>query len=266
MWWNERMVAFDLETTSAHPSEARIVTASIVEVGDKRPTTTRAWLVDPGIEIPAEASAIHGITTEQARTGTPAAEAVRDIAETIAKLEMHPLVIFNARYDLTVLDRECRRHGIGPLPLVFGPVIDPLVIDKHLDRYRPGSRKLAAICQARGANLDGAHDAGADALAAARLAWVLGAKGFVNRRDAWDPQEAAENEALRQEWQTIRGDLPALYEAQRRWAWDQADGLRLHFVETAQHDNAAEVRSEWPVVPLSPSGSSRPPGEILTLM
>jgi DNA polymerase-3 subunit epsilon len=50
-------------------------------------------------------------------------------------------------------------------------VIDPLVIDRRFDRYRRGSRKLDAMCAHYGVALDGAHDAGHDAVAAARLAW-----------------------------------------------------------------------------------------------
>jgi DNA polymerase-3 subunit epsilon len=42
-------------------------------------------------------------------------------------------------------------------------VVDPLVIDKWLDRYRKGSRKLEAICAHYGAVLDEAHDADFDA-------------------------------------------------------------------------------------------------------
>ena len=69
------------------------------------------------------------------------------------------------------LDAELRRHGHPPL--VVGPVIDPLVLDRALDRYRRGSRKLTAACAHYGVRLDGAHDATFDALAAARVAWRI---------------------------------------------------------------------------------------------
>jgi DNA polymerase-3 subunit epsilon len=83
-----------------------------------------------------------------------------------------PLIAYNASYDLTVLDAELRRHGHPPLT-IGGPVIDPLVLDRALDRYRRGSRKLAAACEHYQVRLDGAHDAAADALAAGRVAWRI---------------------------------------------------------------------------------------------
>jgi DNA polymerase-3 subunit epsilon len=109
-WTDGRMVGFDLETTSPDPEEARIVTAAIVEVGGGEPTVERTWLVDPGVEIPEQAAAIHGITTERARAeGVPTREAAMTIAATLDRIASMrwPLVIFNARYDLTVLDRGC---------------------------------------------------------------------------------------------------------------------------------------------------------------
>ena len=54
---------------------------------------------------------------------------------------------------------------------VTGPVFDPLVIDRAKDRYRKGKRNLGALCELYGVKLDNAHDATADATAAARLAW-----------------------------------------------------------------------------------------------
>jgi DNA polymerase III epsilon subunit-like protein len=162
----------------------------------------------------------------------------------------NPLVIFNARYDLTVLDREARRHGLLPLTdrrSLF--VVDPLMIDKWLDRYRKGSRKLDAICAHYGAVLDGAHDASYDAIAAARAAWVLGAKGRVVRKTS-KPEWAREAEELRAEWAAVRGDLAALDRAQRRWAREQALSLADYFRKQGQHDDADGVRVEWPVIPL----------------
>jgi DNA polymerase III subunit epsilon len=52
-WHGETLVGFDLETTGTEPLEARIVTASIVEVdGGGHVRRRRDWLADPGIRIP----------------------------------------------------------------------------------------------------------------------------------------------------------------------------------------------------------------------
>jgi DNA polymerase III epsilon subunit-like protein len=66
-WHTGRLAAFDIETTGTDPESDRIVTAAISLVGAELPGEHHAWLIDPGIEIPAGAAAVHGITTERAR-------------------------------------------------------------------------------------------------------------------------------------------------------------------------------------------------------
>ncbi|KJK59697.1 exonuclease domain-containing protein [Saccharothrix sp. ST-888] len=180
-WWKEPLVGFDLETTGTDPAHSRIVTAALVDTLGGRVERISGWLVDPGVPIPAEAAAIHGITDEQARThGRPAAEAVEEIAAALcARLALgHPVVAFNAPFDLSLLDAELRRHGRPPLAErlggAVGPVVDALVIDRSVDRYRKGSRTLQHVCEVYGVELADAHEAGSDALAAVRVAVALG--------------------------------------------------------------------------------------------
>lgn len=163
-----RMLAFDLETTSANPKEARIVTSALITI-DGSSSHTVEMLADPGIEIPAEAAAVHGISTEQARAeGRPHEEV---LADTVRLLKEgweagFTVVAFNASYDLTVL-----LSLTGGEFTVTGPVFDPYVIDKAKDPYRKGKRNLGSACEHYGVKLGNAHEASADALAAARIAW-----------------------------------------------------------------------------------------------
>lgn len=81
-------------------------------------------------------------------------------------------------FDLTLLSAELRRHGLPSLSERLGglapaPVIDPYTIDRSVDRYRRGKRNLEAVCAEYGVSLDAAHNASADALAAARLARAI---------------------------------------------------------------------------------------------
>lgn len=172
-WGDGPMIAFDTETTGVDVETARIVTACVARVGGGVERYSTRFLADPGIEIPAEATAIHGITTEHAREHGESAAAVCDgVAARLyeAWAAGRPVVGFNIAYDLTVLDRELRRHH-GRLLIVNGPVVDPLVIDRHYDRYRRGSRKLPDMCVHYGVVQGGPHTAEGDAVAAARLAW-----------------------------------------------------------------------------------------------
>lgn len=174
--WDGPLGVFDLETTGVDTDTARIVSACIAVLDADGAVTSRwDWLIDPGVEVPEGASAVHGITTERARAeGRPAATAIAEIAQTLRVLfsQGTPLTVYNAPYDLTLLDRECRRHALTPIEPT-APVVDPLVIDKTVDRYRKGKRTLEAAAEFYGVELDGAHDAGADAICAGRVAQEL---------------------------------------------------------------------------------------------
>ncbi len=170
------LAVFDLETTGVDVRTARIVTACIAVLDASGALVSRRdWLADPGVEIPEGAAAIHGISTERARAeGRPAAEVVAEIvAELRAQLGAGlPLVVYNAPYDLSLLRFEAERHGVAPL-VDPAPVVDPLVIDKAVDRYRKGKRTLEAAAAHYEVTLDGAHDAGVDAIAAGHVARAI---------------------------------------------------------------------------------------------
>ena len=220
-----RIAVFDLETTGVDVDTSRIVSACVAILGkDDAVLRQGDWLADPGVEIPLGASNVHGITTERVRAeGRPAGLVIAEIAQAIrmvAGLEV-PLVVYNAPYDLTLLDRECRRHGIpvvDPLPLI----IDPLVIDKAVDRYRKGKRTLEVAAEHYGVALTDAHDAAADAIAAGRLARAL-ARSFPDdvavsaadlhgRQEQWYGEQA---ERFEEYVRTAKGDLD--YRADRSW-------------------------------------------------
>ena len=230
--WHERpFVAFDTETSGTNVESDRIVTAAVVRVD---PATgakdVREWLANPGIDIPAEASKIHGITTGHARQhGEPAAKVVHEIASVLAGawMRLEPVVVYNAAFDLTLLDRELRRHYDG-MALEPGDVIDPLVLDKHYDRYRRGSRKLTATAKHYGVPLseEDAHGATADALAAARVAWKL---AHVYPELAAMP-------------------LPELHAHQIEWHAEQAASLQEHFRRKGSDEI---VPLEWPLRPVT---------------
>ncbi|MCG7528400.1 3'-5' exonuclease [Streptomyces sp. OfavH-34-F] len=185
-WHRHALVGFDLETTGTDPLEARIVTAAVIAVDDRdgEPTARHTWLANPGIRIPAQASAIHGISSERAAAeGRPAREVADEVAGTLAGYWRRgvPVVAYNAAFDLSLLTAELHRHGLPSLAdrldgAPVGPVIDPYTIDRAVDRYRKGKRNLEAVCVEYGVVHGGAHDAAADALAAVRVAYAIAAR------------------------------------------------------------------------------------------
>lgn len=178
--WGKSIAVFDLETTGLVLHEARIVTACAVELDAQGNIVGRdlEWLADPGIEIPEVAANVHGVTTEIARAnGRPAAEVVSEIVTTLRGYFERgiPVVAYNAPYDFTILFHEAVRHGIEPIENP-SPVIDPLVLDKHFDKYRSGKRRLENAASHYGVALTDAHNATADAVAAGRVAQAIFAK------------------------------------------------------------------------------------------
>jgi len=174
--WFTSLGVFDLETTGIDIETSRIVSAHVGVLDAAGQVVERNdWLADPGIAIPEQATAVHGISTERARAeGRPAPEVIAEIIAALTDLFERGIAvtIYNAAYDLSLLNREARRYGLTPL-VSPGPIIDPLVLDKAVDRYRKGKRTLEAAAGFYGVELLDAHDAAADAIAAGRLAQAM---------------------------------------------------------------------------------------------
>ena len=168
-WREQPWVGFDLETTGREQHAARIITAALVVEGDR--SQDRQWLVNPGIPIPPESTEVHGITdADVAQAGMPAALACDAIARALEDhwREGAIVVAYNAQYDFTVLVHELRRHGCEPLNL--GPVLDPLVLWRALEKYRKGKKRLSDAVERFDVPLNvKEHDAGADALTAVHV-------------------------------------------------------------------------------------------------
>ncbi len=229
-YWDTRLAVFDLETTGVDTDTSRIVSACIAVLEpDGTLHEQWNWLADPEIEIPDGASAVHGISTELARAEGRTAETVAgEITATIRTLLAVgiPLVVYNAPYDLSLLDRECRRHRIEPLGWPM-PVIDPLVIDKAVDRFRKGKRTLIAAAERYGVNLDDAHDAAADAIAAGRVAQAL-ARTFPDEVDV---------------------PFADLHGRQQIWYAEQAASFQ-QYIREVKGDQDYVAESAWPLRPL----------------
>lgn len=225
-WSMHPRAAFDLETTGKDPREARIVTASIVLVDHAGTVVDRfEWLADPGVDIPEEAAAIHGVTTERARAEGQFADVVAaEVSAVLAGLFASgiPVIAFNACYDFTVLAHEARRHQLAEI--TPNPVIDPFICHKKVEKYRRGSRTLVALCEEYAIDLTAAHTSAADAEATLRLADALAAK-----------------------YSALRGSAEQLHVEQIGWAQEQAADFQEYLRRSK--DPAAVIEGDWPVLP-----------------
>ncbi len=135
-------------------------------------------LINPGVTLPTRITALTGIRPDDlvATGGDPAEVLSATHAEIVALVEGGvPIVIYNAMYDWPLLAAELARHRLAALPDVPPAIlIDPLVLDRHVDRYRKGKRTLAAVAAHYGVSLDGSHRAAGDAAATVAVARQIG--------------------------------------------------------------------------------------------
>lgn len=187
-WHLGPMCGFDLESTGVDVETARIVTACIalIDGTGKTPPETIESVIDPGIPIPEGAAAIHGWTTERMAAAPeavrPAAHGVEFVAEMLAKALRHgpgaPLIGHNISYDLTLLDRELRRHGLDLLHMRLegAPlhVVDTMVLCRRSTGKLFG-HKLHECAAKQGLPWDEeqAHGSTYDAVQSARIAWTM---------------------------------------------------------------------------------------------
>ena len=226
--WVRVVGVFDLETTGIDVCADRIVTAH-VGLLDAAGAVIRArdWLADPGVEIPEGAAAIHGITTDHARAhGRPAAAVVAEVVTAVRALldAGIPVVAYNAPFDFSLLKYESLRHGVLPIENP-SPVIDPLVVDKAYDRWRRGKRTLEVVAAHYAVQLDAAHEASADAVAAGRVAQAL-----AERFAPWLPESVHE-----------------LHTRQIGWARAQAESLTEYFIRIGRIDPEERLDGRWPI-------------------
>jgi DNA polymerase-3 subunit epsilon len=176
-WARNPIAVFDLETTGLDHKTARIVTAcaALIDHQGKIIGNDVEWLANPGIPIPAEATAVHGITDEiAADRGTDLRVVVSEIIQTLTGYFEAgvPVVAYNAPYDFTILRQHAEDFGID-WPADPKPIIDPLVLDKKMVKFRKGNRRLETVAGIYSVSLDDAHNATADAVAAGHVAQAI---------------------------------------------------------------------------------------------
>ncbi|WP_079132118.1 hypothetical protein [Streptomyces nanshensis] len=135
-----------------------------------------------------------------------------DIARTLASYAAGtPLVVLDAPYVLTLLDRELRRHRHTPLPACLGVrtlcVLDPVLLDRRLDRTAAagGSRRgTAQLCAAYGVSAPRDGTVQEEAVAALALARALGRR-FAPRLTGLTPAALHTLQAI---WFAAERDAP----------------------------------------------------------
>lgn len=152
----------DLETTGIDPSRDRIVEISVLKIFPDGRQLQRTRRINPGMPIPAAATAIHGIRDEDVASEATFEELAKAL---LIFLDGCDLCGYNLKkFDLRMLCCAFNRAG-HKFDLEGRAVIDPMEIFYH---YEP--RNLAAAVKLfLGRDHEGGHSAAADVLATAQV-------------------------------------------------------------------------------------------------
>lgn len=269
-WAMRGLFVLDTETTGVDVETALIGSISAGPLNPDGTSDIRTAYIP--VDMPEEAGAVNGLTTAYlAEHGQPAPDVLDRFLNATANAcrAGRVLVIANAPYDLTVIDRECRRHGVATLwqrlaatdtPLV---VVDPIVLDKRAIKYRrrvsdtQGARQLKTLAQVHRCGWDDvlAHTSEYDALQAGRVTYAL-LEGFPMLARL----TAGELHAYQVAWYREQSESLASYfaieagkfegDAARRLRDEDVEGARAAMMKAAEfRDKAVSVDTAWPYRP-----------------
>lgn len=154
-----RPLAFiDLETTGTSVTSDRIVEIAMLKVMPGGETEIRTRRINPGVPIPPEATAIHGITADDVRYAPEFRELAPTFAAFLADCDLAGFGV--VRFDVKLLEAEFRRAQVD-FSVEGRSTVDAMAI--FFDREpRNLSAAVRFYC---GKDLPGAHAAEDDVIA-----------------------------------------------------------------------------------------------------
>jgi DNA polymerase-3 subunit epsilon len=156
------VVFFDIESTGLNPRTDRILELAAIRLGPDGGRAERVWLLDPGVPIPLESTAIHGITDEMVAGAPTFADKAREIFDFFRGCDIGGFGL--SKLDIPILEEEFSRCG-----LVFDADGRRLFDALRVFHRREPRDLAAAVRRYCGAEHEDAHGAEADAAAALRV-------------------------------------------------------------------------------------------------
>jgi DNA polymerase-3 subunit epsilon len=155
---NKPICFFDLETTGIDVGKDRIVEISIFKVFPNGNKESKTWLVNPTIPIPAQTTAVHGITDEKVANEPTFNELASQVHNMIKDCDLGG---FNSdRFDIPLLAEELLRAGVD------FEMKNCVSVDVQTIFHKKEERTLGAALKFYcGQSLENAHSAEADTMA-----------------------------------------------------------------------------------------------------
>ena len=159
---NRPLIFFDLETTGTDIANDRIVEISLLKLFPDNREGLETFRINPGIPIPAEATAVHGISDEDVKD-KPSFSALSEIL--LGILSNSDLCGYNLlKFDFPLLRMEFSRNNI-PFDTLGVKLIDPMRIFMK-NEPRDLTAALQFYCSE---TLEDAHSAEADTIATKKI-------------------------------------------------------------------------------------------------
>lgn len=173
-WSSMTWLCIDTETTGVDPIRDRVVELAAVQFRGGEVQRRMGMLIQPGVPIPEEATAVHGIRDEDVAGSPTLAQVQERFLAHVRAAEV--LVGYNWPFDAAFLEAAM---GEGWREAIEGkPVIDALVVVRfdQVGRYWKGAgrHKLESAARQLGVEWEGrAHRASADCVVTCRVLWKL---------------------------------------------------------------------------------------------
>jgi DNA polymerase-3 subunit epsilon len=152
---NRPVVFFDIEATGANPRRDRLIDLAMIKLTPDNERIPFFYRVNPGVPIPAESTAIHGIFDADVADAPLFEEIAKEVEQALEGCDLGGYNLI--RYDIPLLEEEFLRAKIR-----FS-VEDRKVIDAQRIFHKREPRDLtAALAFYCGEVHDGAHGAVAD--------------------------------------------------------------------------------------------------------
>lgn len=206
-----KLVTFDTETTGIDTDNDRIITCFLRAKDGEEVVFEQNWVIDPGVEIPKEASDVHGMTTEWVRENgrKDVAEALLEIHDSLYNHAEEGFLVcgYNSSFDLAILDAEIQRLSSGPkLVLSFNSgtrFLDPVIFSRHFDKYKRGGHQLITVAKRNGieAEEDRLHAADYDVEVTEKLVPIMLNRAWKELRGLREGLTPDEFVTKLQEWQ-----------------------------------------------------------------
>ncbi len=176
-WEDIPVVVIDFETTGRDAETDRVIEVGLVTFEKGKVSHRESLLCNPGVPVPEESRAVHGITDEEL-AGAPEFAAI--MPRVLELLQGKLPVAYNASFDRSFLMAELNRAAPkGMTPGDLPPAareevvwVDPLVWAREILKELQ-SRKLGDVAKHLGIPLERAHRAAGDAEATGRALLAL---------------------------------------------------------------------------------------------